>query len=56
MPKNKNKLKKNRTNFDLTIDSLIEKNQTISIKFKIRTSQLIAKILLKEENFTQIRH
>ena len=47
MPKKISKTKKNGTNFDLATDSLIEKHQTISIKFKIRISQLIAKIELK---------
>ena len=47
MPKNTNKTKKNRTNFDLTSHSLIGKYQTISVKFKIVISQRIAKILLK---------
>ena len=51
MPKHTNKTKKRKIgiNFDLTKDSLIEKYWAISIKFKICTSQLIAKILLKKE-------
>ena len=56
MPKNTNKTKKTGTNLDLTSDSLIEKYWTISIKFKIRISQLIAKILLKQRSLNQIRH
>ena len=63
MPKNTNKTKKkkkrkkkNGTNFDLTTDSLIEKYQTISIKFKIPISQLIAKNLLKQRCLNEIRH
>ena len=35
MSKNTSKKKKSGTNFDLTLDSLIEKDQTISIKFQI---------------------
>ena len=45
MPKKSNKTRKARTTFVLTTDSLIEKYQTVSIKLKIRISQLIAKIL-----------
>ena len=44
MLKNTNKTKKTGTNFDLTTDFLIKKYETISIKFKIRVSQLIANI------------
>ena len=49
MPKNANKIKK-RTNFDVTTDSLIEKFLTISIKFKIRISLVLAKIELKQQS------
>ena len=56
MPKNTNKTKKNSTNFDLTTDSSTEKYYTILIKCKIRISQLIAKILLKQRRLKQIRH
>ena len=55
MPKNTKNTKKARTNFDLTTDPLIEKYQTISIKFKIHISQLIAKILLKQRCLNQIK-
>ena len=48
MPKNTNKTKNTGTNFDLKTVSLIEIYQTISKKFKIGVSQLIAKILLKQ--------
>ena len=41
---------KTGTNSDLTTDPLIEKYQTISIKFRIRISQLVAKIELKQQN------
>ena len=44
-----------RDNFDLTTDSLIEKYQTNSIKFKILISQLIVKILFKQKSLNQIR-
>ena len=47
---------KNRTNFDVTTDHLIEKYQTISIKFRICISQLFDKILLKQRSLNQIRH
>ena len=52
MPKNTNKTKKkkNRTNFDLTTDSLIEKYWTISIKVKIHISQLMPKFYSNNEN------
>ena len=40
--------KNNRINFNVITDSLIEKYLTISIKFKIRISQLTATILLKQ--------
>ena len=46
---------KTGTNSDLTTDPLIEKYQTISIKFRIRISQLIAKIELKQQSLHQIR-
>ena len=46
--RHKKKEKKNRTNFDLTTDSLIEKYCTISVKFKICLSQLIVKIEPKQ--------
>ena len=42
------KTKKTGTSFGLETDSLIEKYETILIKFKISISQLIAKILLKQ--------
>ena len=48
MPRNTNKTKKQRTNFDLATDSSIEKYLAILIKFEIRISQLIAKITLKQ--------
>ena len=35
MPKNKNKIKKSGKNLDFPTDSLIEKYQSTSIKFKI---------------------
>ena len=47
---------KTGTNFDLTTDPLIEKYQTISIKFRIRISQLLAKIELKQQSLHQNRH
>ena len=51
MPKNINKMKKARTNFDLTTDSQIEKwfnfQKTVLIKFKTRIAQLIAKISIR---------
>ena len=50
MPKNTNK-----TNFDLASDSLIEKCKTMLVKLKIRTFQLIAKILLKQQSLNLIR-
>ena len=53
--KNTKKTKKTGTNFDLTTDSSIEKYYTILIKFKIRISQLIAKIL-KQRSLNQITH
>ena len=56
MLKDTNKTKRTKTNFDQTTDSLIEKYYTISIRFKIRISQLIAKILLKQQSLIQIRH
>ena len=48
MPKKYKQDKKNRINFNVITDSLIEKYLTISIKFKIRISQLTGTILLKE--------
>ena len=48
--------KKPASNFESATDSSIEKYQTILIKFKIRISRLIAKILLKQRNLNQIRH
>ena len=47
--KNANKTKKTRTNFDLITDSLIEKYQTISIKFKIGFLYLLPKLYLNNE-------
>ena len=38
----------------MTINPLIEKYWTISIKFKIRISQPIAKIVLKQQSLNQI--
>ena len=52
---NRNKTKKIRTNLDLTADSWIEKYETILKKFEIRIFQLIAKILLNQQSFNQIR-
>ena len=48
--------KKARTIFDLATDSLIGKHETISIRLKIRISQLIVKILLKQRSLDQVRH
>ena len=56
MPKNTGKAKKPGIDFDLITDSFIEKFEAISIKFKIRISQLIAKLLLKQQSLNQIRH
>ena len=63
MPKNTNKTKNNNkkttrnwTNFDLTTDSLIEKYQPISIKFKICIFQLIDDIELRKQSLNQIRN
>ena len=56
MPKNTNKTKNTGTNFGLATDFLIEKYQAISMKFKIRISQLIATVLLKQRSLNQIRH
>ena len=53
MPKNRNKTKNSKTNFDLTANSSME---NVSIMFKFRISQLIAKILLKQQSLNQIRH
>ena len=51
MPKkNMQDKRKNGKNFGLTTDSLIEKYQTISINFKIRVSQLIAKIEREQQS------
>ena len=55
MPKNTNETKKTVANFDLASDSLIEKCKTILTKLKIRTVQLIAKILLKQQSLNLIR-
>ena len=40
--------------FDLTTASFLEKYQTISIKFKIYISQLLAKIFLKQQRLNEI--
>ena len=57
MPKSTNKTKKRgRGNFDLATNSIIEKNETISVTFKIRITQLTAKLLLKQRSLNQIRH
>ena len=57
MPKkNMQDKRKNGKNFGLTTDSLIEKYQTISINFKIRVSQLIAKIEREQQSLNQIRY
>ena len=56
MPKNTNKKKKTGTNFNLTTESLIVKYQIISVNFKIRISQLISKILLRQRILNQVRH
>ena len=53
MLKNTNKTRKTVTNFNLTTHSLDEKNYSISTKFKICISQLIAKTLLKNEAETK---
>ena len=45
-----------KSRFDLTTDSLIEKYETISIKIKIRISQFIVKILLKQRSLNQVRN
>ena len=47
---------KNGRNFDMTANSLLAKCQTISEKFKINISQLIAKIQFRKQSFNQIRH
>ena len=47
------KAKKAGTHFNMTTDSLIEKYYTVSIKFKIFISQLIAKIELLCELITK---
>ena len=54
MIENTNKAEKIGTNFDLTTDSIIEKNKTI--KFKIHISNLTVKIELKQRSLNQIRH
>ena len=56
MPKNTNKTKNTGTTFGLATDFLIEKYQAISMKFKIRISQLITTVLLKQRSLNQIRH
>ena len=48
MPQNTSKAKKLRLNFELTADSLIEKYQSISIKFKIQICGFFNNILLKQ--------
>ena len=53
MPNITNKTKNIGTNFHLTSDFLIEKYQTISVKFKTHIFQLIAKILLKQRSSNQ---
>ena len=50
MSKKTSKTKRAGINFDLTTDFLMEKYYTISIKFKIHYSQLIAKLLLKQRS------
>ena len=52
---NETKKKKNETNFYLATDSLSGKYETISIKFKIGISLLIAKMLHKQRTINQIR-
>ena len=54
MIENTNKAEKIGPNFDLTTDSIIEKNKTI--KFKIHISKLTVKIELKQRSLNQIRH
>ena len=58
MLKNTNKTQKTGANFDLTTNyfNLIKKYSPISIKSKICISQLLAKILLKQQSLYQIRH
>ena len=56
MPKYTNKTKEIGTIFDLTTDFLIKKYWTISIKLKTFISQIIARILLKQQNLNQIKH
>ena len=46
--KNRNKTKKNQDKFE-------DKYETILIKFEIRIFQLVAKILLNQQSFNQIR-
>ena len=52
--KNTDKTKKSRANFGLKTDSLIEKYQTISMKFKIRISHSNNKKFYAKKQ--QIRH
>lgn len=47
MAKRQKRQKKAGKNFDLTTDYLIEKYETVSMKFKICIFQVIAKIELK---------
>ena len=56
MPKNTNKTKNTGTIFGLATDFVIEKYQAISMKFKIRISQLITTVLLKQQSLNQLRH
>ena len=58
MPKNskKEKKRKNRTNFELKTDSIIEKYLTISKQFKIRISPPIVKTEDEKGGLNQIRH
>ena len=54
MSKNTNEKKKVGTNFDFTTGYLIKKYFTISINFKIRISQVIAKIEMKQRSLNRI--
>ena len=56
MPKNIGKTKNTETSFGLRTVFSSEKYLFISIKFKIHTSQLIVKILLKQQSLNQIRY
>ena len=56
MSKNTNEKKKVGTNFDFTTGYLIKKYFTISINFKIRISQVIAKIEMKQRILNRIGH